>query len=190
MSKNKYTKSLRSFRTYHRFAGITVAIILFVSAVTGLLLTWKKNVDLIQPPTKRSKVVDIYEWKSLGEIATIATATLYEQYPDQEGNIIKEIDVRPSKGVAKVQFKKGFWEVQIGGATGEVLSVAKRHSDWIEDLHDGSIISDNFKLVSMNILGFGTILLTITGFWLWFGVKLIKKRKAKQKAARISQSPK
>ncbi len=180
MTTKKYTKSLRSFRVYHRFIGITVALILFISAVTGLLLAWKKNIDAIQPPTKRGQLVPLKEWKSLGELSLIAQQTLDEQQPELKGNFIEKIDIRPKKGVAKMQFSEGFWEVQLDGSTGEVLSVAKRHSDWIEDLHDGSIISENFKLLSMNILGIGTILLIITGFWLWYGVKYIRKLKARR----------
>lgn len=187
MSKKKYTKSLRSFRVYHRFVGLLVAVILFISAVTGLLLAWKKNIDAIQPTTKRGPNTELNEWKPIGELAEIAKEALYNQHPELKGNPIKKIDIRPKKGVAKMQFSEGFWEVQLDGATGEILHVAKRHSDWIEDLHDGSIISENFKLLSMNVLGFGTIILIITGFWLWFGVRLIKKRKIQKAKGKLQQ---
>ena len=87
------------------------------------------------------------------------------------------MDVRPSKGIAKVLFKEGNWEVQIDGTSGEVKSIAKRYSDWIESLHDGSIISDLFKLISMNLLGIGVLFLMGTGIWLWYGPKVVREMK-------------
>jgi len=72
------------------------------------------------------------------------------------------MNVRPEDGIVKVLFKEGNWEVQLDGVSGEVLSVGRRHSDWIEKLHDLSIISDGTKLVTMNILGVGLIGMVIT----------------------------
>ena len=80
-----------------------------------------------------------------------------------------------SKGIAKVLFKEGNWEVQIDGTSGEVKSIAKRYSDWIESLHDGSIISDTFKLISMNVLGIGVLILMCSGIWLWYGPKIVRE---------------
>ena len=37
--------------------------------------------------------------------------------------------------------------------------------------------SDGFKLISMNYLGIGLLVLLITGVWLWLGPKKIKKLK-------------
>ena len=67
--------------------------------------------------------------------------------------------------------------MQVDGKSGEVLSIDKRYSDWIESLHDGSIISDGFKLVSMNFLGMGLLFLIFTGLWLWYGPRRIRIKK-------------
>jgi uncharacterized iron-regulated membrane protein len=87
------------------------------------------------------------------------------------------MDIRPSKGIVKILFEDGNWEVQVDGKSGEVLSIDKRYSDWIESLHDGSIISDGFKLVSMNFLGMGLLFLIFTGLWLWYGPRRIRIKK-------------
>ena len=81
------------------------------------------------------------------------------------------------KGIIKVTFKEEYWEAQIDGGTGKILSVAQRHADWIEHIHDGSIISEPFKIVYTNYLGWGLLFLSITGFWLWYGPKAIRKIK-------------
>ena len=79
------------------------------------------------------------------------------------------------KGIVKILFEKGWWEVQLDCTTGAVYSTAQRHADWIEQLHDGSIISAKFKLISMNLLGIGLALMVLTGIWLWYGPKLVRR---------------
>ncbi len=173
----KYIQSLRSFRKFHRYTGLLIAVLLLISAVTGILLSLKKDIDIIQPPTQKGVSKDLATWKSIDELSQLATAAFYKEYPTQEGNEIDRLDVRPSKGIAKVLFEEGNWEVQIDGTSGEVKSIAKRYSDWIESLHDGSIISDLFKLFSMNILGIGVLFLISSGVWLWYGPKVVREMK-------------
>ena len=172
-------KSLRDFRVFHRWMGLSLALLLMISAVTGVLLALKKDIDIIQPPTQKGVSKDLVEWKPLDEISAIAEKALHETYPEQKENPIDRLDVRPSKGIVKILFEEGNWEVQIDGKSGEVKSIEKRYSDWIESLHDGSIISDGFKLVSMNFLGIGLLFLIATGLWLWYGPRRVRKRKKK-----------
>jgi len=178
--KKRYILSLRQYRKLHRAFGLGLAILLLISATTGLLLGWKKDANWIQPPSQKGVSKDLTTWKSMHEIATIGQNALIEYDSTQSNNKIHRMDARPSKGIVKVLFKKGNWEVQIDATNGEIKSIAKRHSDWIESLHDGSIISDNFKLISMNVLGIGVLILGITGFWLWYGPRLIRIIKRKQ----------
>jgi uncharacterized iron-regulated membrane protein len=180
MSKvQSYVSSLRSFRVWHRYLGIGLLILVLISSVTGILLAWKKNVETLQPSTQKGVSKELSTWKSIAEIAQIAQTEFIKKHPEQADNSIDRIDVRPSKGIAKVLFEKGNWEVQIDGTNGEVKSIAKRHADWIEQLHDGSIVSDLFKLVSMNILGIGLIVMLMTGFWLWYAPRVVRKMKKK-----------
>lgn len=177
MTLKNITGSLRQFRSYHKIVGLSIAFFVLISATTGILLAFKKNVALLQPPTQKGQSKEMSEWKTLEDLAQIGTQGLLRVYPNQSGNEIDRIDVRPSKGIVKILFKNGWWEVQVDGATGEVLSVSKRHSDWIEALHDGSIISELFKLISMNFLGLGLLVMLLTGIWLWYGPKKYRKLK-------------
>lgn len=165
---------------YHKYFGLSLAIVLLISALTGVFLAWKKDVSWIQPPTQNGVSKELQDWMPISELAELAQAAFDEAHPQLQGNGLDRIDVRPSKGIAKVLFEEGWWEVQIDGSTGEVLSIAKRHSDWIEKLHDGSIVGDLFKLITMNGLGLGLIVLMITGMWLWYGPKLYRKLKRKR----------
>ena len=159
--------------------GLSLALFLMISAVTGVLLALKKDVDIIQPPTQKGVSKELSDWKTLDEISLLATKAFHDTYPEQKENYIDKLDVRPSKGIVKVLFEEGNWEVQIDGKSGEVKSIAKRYSDWIESLHDGSIISDGFKLFSMNFLGIGLLFLIVTGFWLWYGPRQVRREKRK-----------
>ena len=158
--------------------GITLALLLVISAVTGIFLSLKKDFAFIQPPTIKGNQGQLEQWKSIAEIDSLAKIAFYAAHPSEKGNPVDRFDARPSKGIIKVLFKNGYWEVQIDPVNGEVKSIAKRHSDWIEAIHDGSIISDAFKLISMNFLGIGLLALITTGIWLWYGPKKIRKKKS------------
>lgn len=170
---NSLRDMLRDYRKYHRFLGLFLAVFLIISSLTGLLLGWKKNIDLLQPPTQNRLSEESFLWISISDMSAIAAAAL-DSAQGLGDNSIDRLEVRPEKGVVKVLFTQGYWEVQLEGSTGEVLSVARRHSDWIEKVHDGSIISDGFKLVSMNVLGLGILILTASGFILWYFPKRMR----------------
>ena len=182
MQLKQYILSLRKFRNWHRLLGLSLSLFLFISAITGILLALKKDVDIIQPPSQKGISKNLDTWKSIAELSELATIALHDTHPDQKSNSVDRIDVRPSKGAAKVLFKEGNWEVQIDGTTGEVKSIAKRYSDWIESLHDGSIVNDIFKLISMNLLGVGVLIMIGTGLWLWIGPRKYREAKRQQKA--------
>ena len=175
-----YISSLRNFRVWHRYTGLTLIILLVISSITGILLAWKKNSATLQPKTQKGISADLTTWKPLRELADVAQLALVTYDEGQKNNVIDRMDVRPKKGIVKVLFKKGYWEVQVDGTNGEIRSISQRHSDWIEALHDGSIISDSFKLISMNFLGVGLMFLMGTGFWLWYGPKKIRALKKKK----------
>lgn len=180
MNIKSIIRSLRKIRVVHRWVGLTLALLLVISSVTGILLALKKEVKLIQPPTQKGISKNLADWKPIDELSLIAEEAFIKKYPDQKDNAVDRMDVRPSKGVVKVLFEKGYWEVQVDGVSGEVKSIAQRHSDWIEHLHDGSIVSHAFKLFSMNFLGIGLLFLICSGVWLWYGPKKLRKKKKKR----------
>lgn len=178
MGTRGIAKSVRSYRRIHRYFGLFLAVFILISAVTGILLGWKKQVDILQPPTLKGISLDATEYVSVDEMMKAAAMAV-----DSLGLTIENLDrleYRATKGIAKAIFDTGSWEVQLDATTLEVLSIGKRNSDWIEQLHDGSIISEGFKLTSMNILGFGLLFLIITGLWLWYGPKKIRSIKHNQ----------
>ncbi len=167
---------LRQFRSIHKWVGISVALFMLITSITGVMLGWKKNVELLQPATLKGGTLDVAEWVSFETVSQSALRAI--DSVTHEENSIDRLDVRFDKGIIKVLFTKGYWEVQVDAATGKSLSVAQRHADWIEHIHDGSIISEFFKLIYTNYVGLGLLFLSITGFWLWYGPKVIRKAKS------------
>ncbi len=65
-----------------------------------------------------------------------------------------------------------------------LLHIERRRSDFIENIHDGSILDYYFdttgeyiKLVYTTIIGLALLTFTITGFWLWYGPKRMRRSK-------------
>lgn len=166
---------LRQFRSLHKWIGISVALFMLITSVTGVMLGWKKNVELLQPATLKGTSIDVAQWVSFETISQSALRAI--DSVTHEANSIDRLDVRYDKGIIKVLFTKGYWEVQVDATTGKAMSVEKRHADWIEHIHDGSIISEWFKVMYTNYIGWGLLILSITGFWLWYGPKVIRKAK-------------
>ncbi len=166
---------LRQFRSLHKWIGISVVLFMIITASTGVLLGWKKNVALLQPPTLKGTSLSLRDWASFDQVAANAMHAI-DSVTGRKIEIDR-MDVRPDKGIIKVTFKEDYWEVQVDATTAKTLSVSQRHADWIEHIHDGSIVSEGFKLVYTNYLGWGLLFLSITGFWLWYGPKAIRRKK-------------
>jgi uncharacterized iron-regulated membrane protein len=179
----KQARWIRAFRWLHRKIAIPLFVFFFVISLTGLLLGLKKNTGMLAP-THKGVSADLSGWLSMDSLHKIALGVYRDSIaPGQEGELDR-IDVRPDKGMAKFTFKGGYHGVQLDCTTGKLLLVEERHSDFIEDLHDGSILDNLFgtpgeeiKVVYTTILGVSLLLLVISGFWLWYGPKRIRREK-------------
>ena len=167
----------------------TIAIFLFafflVVSVTGLLLGWKKNSGgLILPPSSTGISKDLKTWLPIDSLRGIAVRALHDSVSVSLSDELERIDARPQKGMVKFVFADDYWEIQLDGTTGKVLLVERRRSDIIENIHDGTILdilfnteNDQFKLSYTTIMGLSLLMLTISGFWLWYGPKRLRKQK-------------
>ena len=179
-------RSIRSSRSWHRYLGLGLALLLLVSAVTGLLLGWKKQSEWLQPVTQRGTAGAFEAWLPMSVLADSATAAFAKTAGADTGPEIDRMDARPGKNTVKVRFAHDDYEVQVDAITGRVLNVGKRNADWIERIHDGSIVSQPFKLVSMNALSVGLVLLIASGTWLWYGPRRYRKvRRGKGEGERV-----
>ena len=182
MDRKKHASILRSTRSIHRKTGIILFIAFFAVAITGLMLGWKKNVDVLQHPTAKGSSKILSDWLPMDTLVAIAH---YEMKARNGGDIsleLSKVDARPDKGIVKVIYEDHYNSVQLDAVTGEVLSYEYRTSDLIEQLHEGTFIDNYlglpngiFKLFYTTILGLALITFTVTGFWLWYGPKVMRK---------------
>ena len=148
----------------------------------GIFLMLKKEVDWIQPPTQRGAVVSqmpAISYAKLLEASKSHPETGITQWAD-----IDRIDLRPSKGIAKVISFSG-WEVQVDTSNGAVLSKNFRRSDVIESIHDGSYFAGWTKLFLFLPIGILLIFMWGTGIYLFFMTetqKFKKRSRAKTKS--------
>tara|TARA_B100000949_G_scaffold226517_1_gene231945 strand:+ start:17823 stop:18398 length:576 start_codon:yes stop_codon:yes gene_type:complete len=180
--RKKQAKVLRIFRKVHRTTGALLFIFFFFISVTGLILGWKKNSNgSILPKTQIGTTADLQKWLPVDSLHTIACTTLHNEVSPELSLEIDRIDMRKEKGSVKFVFVDSFYEVQLDGATGNVLSIGQRRSDLFENIHDGSILDDYLgtdgyiKLVYSTVMGVSLLIFTITGFWLWYGPKRMRK---------------
>lgn len=164
-------------RKLHRWGAVITCLPLLLVIASGLLLQIKKQSSWVQPATVTgTQKTPTIQWQRV----LAATASVPEAKVNDWSDIDR-VDVRPGKGMAKIQ-SKSRWEVQVDMATGEVLASNYRRSDLIESFHDGSFFSDAVKL--WLFLPNGLILLGIwfTGIYLWWLPVGVRRKKARRLA--------
>ena len=93
---------------------------------------------------------------------------------------VYRVEMRPSRGLVKV-VAENRTEIQIDATTGDILQVARRRSDLIESIHDGSWFHPLVKTwvfvpASLALLG-----MLLTGIYLFF-VPIAAKRRRRARA--------
>src|SRR5688572_382527 len=177
-------KSTRFYRKIHKWIGTFLFVFFFIISVTGLLLGWKKHSGgLILPKTEKGISTDLKTWLSYDSLHSIALLALSDSLSPELSPTLDRIDARPDKGIVKFVFKDHYTEIQLDCTTGNVLAVNQRTSDIIEQIHDGSILDfyvgtgdGQIKLGYTTITGLSLLLLTVTGFFLWYNPIRIRSR--------------
>ncbi len=189
-SRQVQAKLLRVFRKVHRLTGAFLFVFFFFISVSGLFIGWKKHSgDLILAQTRKGVSTIQENWLPISELTTIATTYFQDSVSSTLSPEIDRLDFRPGKGIVKILFVDHHKSLQIDCTTGKVLNVETRWSDLIEQVHDGSIVESMFgwdkgffKLAYTTIMGLALLLFTVTGFWLWYGPKVMRKQTNKAHA--------
>ena len=182
--RTRQAKVLRIFRKTHRITGMFLFVLFLFVSVTGLMLGWKKNSGgLILPKSHEGTSTDLADWISVDSLHKNAVSILHDSISSELSADLERIDIRPDKGMVKFVFTDNYVGIQLDGATGDLLHIETRRSDFIENIHDGSILDylfntkkEQIKLVYTTITGLALLLFTITGFWLWYGPRRMRKR--------------
>ncbi len=172
---------IRWFRWLHRKIAIFLFAFFLLIAVTGLLLGIKKQTGLLAP-TQKGVSSDLSTWLPIDSLQKIAVRILKDSVAAGLSPEMDRIDIRPGKGIVKFVFKNHYRGLQLDGTTGQLLLIEKRKSDFIENIHDGSILDKLFgtsgeqvKVSYTLIMGLSLFMLVVTGFWLWYGPRRLRK---------------
>ncbi len=183
--RRQEAKLLRAVRKVHRTTGILLFVFFAIIAISGTLLGWKKHSgDLLLPQSRKGTSTVLSEWLPLDSLHVLANSYLASEVSPRLSTEINRIDVRQSKGMVKFVYDEHYYGVQLDGATGDLLHIGNRRSDLIENIHDGSIIDHYLgtkgwiKLIYTSLMGLALFTFTVTGFWLWYGPKRMRRRNA------------
>lgn len=182
--RQQQAKLLRVFRKIHRTTGACLFVFFFFISITGLLLGWKKHSGgVILAKSHKGTSTDLKDWLPIDSLHTIACKVLHDSVSPNLSLALDRIDIRKDKGMVKFVFTDHYWGVQLDGATGKLLHTERRRADFVENVHDGSILDRYFgtsngqiKLVYTSVMGLALVIFTITGFWLWYGPKRMRRR--------------
>lgn len=166
-------------RKIHFWGSLLCALPVLIIIATGILLLLKKQSDWIQPATVKGddRVPQLSFEHILQQSKTVSEAQI-KSWSD-----IDRLDVRPSKGVIKVQ-ANNHWEIQLDIASGEVLNSAFRRSDIIESIHDGSYFHKLMKLGLFLPAATVLLLMWLTGIYLLVITLRARQRKRNRLANR------
>ncbi len=154
-------------RRLHRWATVATALPLLVVLLSGILLQLKKEMTWVQPPTLRGAAPLEHRDPAVSLDKALAAALSVPQAAIQGWEDIDRLDIRPDRGLIKLQARNG-WEIQVCLVSGDLLGSAIRRSDLIEALHDGSWFGSVAKLGIFLPSALLVLVLWITGVWLWF----------------------
>ncbi len=166
-------------RKLHYWGSALIALPLLLVIGSGVILQLKKDWTWVQPYEHRGQ-----EPAPRIELTDILTAIKNFDHPQvhvSSWDDIKRLDVRPDRGVAKATLYND-WEVQVDTTDGRIMSAAYRRSDWLEALHDGSIISDGYKMWIVFPSSLVLLFLWGSGMWMWIWPIINKRRVRRRKA--------
>jgi hypothetical protein len=153
---------INQIRNLHYWGAGLIALPSFLILVTGFLLIIKNQVPLINPETKKVKILPTNT--SIAQIIEVAKSCSTEP--------IKTIDIRPEKNLTRVRFAD-HTEAQLDLENKQVIHCQKRYVSLLISLHEGSFFTDYYKY----LIALPTILILL---FLWAsGVYLFLKIKRK-----------
>ena len=182
-STKQQAKWIRVYRWLHRKIAIATFAFFLLIAITGLLLGIKKQTGLLAP-TQKGTSPDATKWLPVDSLHKLAYRYLFDSVSKELSTELDRIDIRPGKVIAKFIYKNHYHGLQLDCTSGKLLSIETRSSDFIENLHDGSLLDDIFgtsdeqiKVSYTVIMGTSLFMLILSGLWLWYGPKRIRKTK-------------
>lgn len=180
----------RFSRKFHSWVGAFLGLIMVVISVTGMFVTFKKEVEYLQPASRTG---------TEGELSAfipperVADAVIDLNLPEaRELEDINRIELRPDDNMYKVRLEQvSNWssprEIQVDAIDGDVLNKGVRGDQLWLDVHSFAVFgSDWIKWITMVLAGLSLLWLTLSGYYMFFYPYLLRRnreRSIKQRAS-------
>jgi len=174
---------LQQFRNLHKKFASVLFVFFFLIGLTGSLLSFKSAFTKVIFENKQiSGETKLAAILPLDSLETIATSTLNEK-ASTSFKKSEKVEIKLSKGTVIFYYKDAY-SIQLNGASGAPILIEKKFGGIIQDIHDGAILDSLLtnklslsKKVYSIIMGLSLLLLTITGTYMWYKPKMIKKNR-------------
>ncbi|MFA6351239.1 MAG: hypothetical protein WCW86_02815, partial [Bacteroidales bacterium] len=106
-NRQSQVKTIRTSRKIHRTTSILVFFFLFVIAITGILLGWKKNSDgQLLPKSVSGTSTELSTWLPVDLLHQKACKILQDSVSPDLSTAVDRIDIRKDHGMVKFVFKE------------------------------------------------------------------------------------
>ncbi len=174
---------LQKFRNLHRKFASVLFVFFSIVAITASLLAFKSSFSTTLFENKKANTEARYDqFLGLDTLESLATAQI-NKFAKTKFTQSERADVKLAKGTVVFYYKDAL-SIQVDPTNGAAILVEKKYGGIIQDIHDGAILdsliknkSSYFKKGYTLIMGFSLLLLTITGTYLWYKPRLIKKNR-------------
>jgi len=182
-------------RFTHKWMSVLLGLAILVISLSGLLLTFKKDLEYLQPATHKGEKGNISQFLPPHRIAE---AVLALNLPEAQSlDDINRIELRPSKRMWKVRLEASSnfsspREIQVDAVSGKILNLGLRGDQLWMDVHSFMVFgSKATSYTTMIMSGLTLFWLILTGYYLFFYPYWMKARKARRqpKVDAVGQAP-
>lgn len=167
----------RTLRKIHYWLTAFTLLTVAVVAVTGVLLTLRKDFAVLQPPVATAAA------PGLPPVPLDRLLVAVRAVPgrgDLGWRNVDRIDIRPRDGLAKIILDDRT-EYQVDLHTARLLQTGYRTSDLIETVHDFSILGSWGLYLLALPTGLALLVLWGTGAYLFLQPMLVRRRKRRDR---------
>lgn len=170
-------------RFTHKWMSVFLGLVILVIVLSGLFLTFKKDLEYLQPASRKG---DKGEFSQFLPVQRVAEIVLELRLPEAQSlDDINRLELRPGKRMWKVRLEasSGFSsprELQIDAVSGKLLNDGLRGDQLWMDVHSFLVFGDVAKYAAMILSGLTLFWLILTGYYLFFYPYWVKARKARR----------
>lgn len=177
----------RFSRFTHKWMSAFLGLVILVIVLSGLFITFKKDIEYLQPASRKGDKGEISQFLPPERIANIVLALNLPEAKSLDD--INRLELRPGKRMWKVRLESTSSfsspkEIQVDAVSGKILNDGVRGDQLWMDVHSFMVFGKWTSYIAMVLSGITLFWLILTGYYLFFypyWVKATKGRRAADK---------